>query len=329
MIYPWLESVWQQIARHWQQQPHAWLLYGHPGIGKLEFAEYLAQALLCESPHTNHQPCGACTSCHLYSQHSHPDFLLVTPEETDSEGGERRQALIKVETIRNVLDFAHLSAHRGGKRIALIYPAESMNTQAANALLKILEEPPTGMVFILVSHQKDRLLPTIKSRCRQVALTMPAHTQALAYVQQQHGDKAADLLAFHGGAPLFADNDSHIQLRNELIPLLVKPRLIALMDYATAFDKQKLALSTFLDWLAKWLLDMSLAQQHMSAIYYPAWQNALNEITRLIDPLSLFALIDRVNALAPYGKHTLNVKMQLEDLLIDYLNVWQHKNTKS
>ncbi|PIT20895.1 DNA polymerase III subunit delta' [Snodgrassella communis] len=329
MIYPWLESVWQQIAQHWQQQPHARLLYGHPGIGKREFAEYLAQALLCESLRANHQPCGECTSCHLYSQHSHPDFLLVTPEEADSEGGERKQALIKVETIRNVLDFAHLSAHRGGKRVALIYPAESMNLQAANALLKILEEPPAGMVFILVSHQKDRLLPTIKSRCRQIALTMPARAQALAYVQQQHGDNATDLLAFHGGAPLFADNDSHDQLRNQLIPLLVKPRLIALLDYAAAFDKQKLALSTFLNWLAKWLLDMSLAQQYIQAMYYPAWQDELNKITGQIDPLSLFALIDRVNALAPYGKHTLNVKMQLEDLLIDYLNVWQQKNTKS
>lgn len=327
MIYPWLEPVWQQIAQHWQQQPQAWLLYGHPGIGKREFAEYLAQALLCESPLANHQPCGTCTSCHLFSQHSHPDFLMVAPEEADSDGGERKLAQIKVETIRNVLDFAHLSAHRGGKRVALIYPAESMNTQAANALLKILEEPPAGMVFILVSHQKDRLLPTIKSRCRQVVLTMPTPAEALAFAQQLHGEKTADLLAFHGGAPLFSDNDSHTQLRNELIPLLVKPRLIAMLDYAAAFDKQKLALATFLDWLAKWLLDMSLAQQHMCAMYYPAWQNALNEITAQIDPLSLFALIDRVNALAPYGKHTLNVKMQLEDLLIDYLNVWQHKHT--
>lgn len=327
MIYPWLEPVWQQIAQHWQQPPQAWLLYGHPGIGKREFAEHLAQALLCESPQANHQPCGVCTSCHLFSQHSHPDFLMVKPEEAESDGGERKLAQIKVETIRNVLDFAHLSAHRGGKRVALIYPAESMNTQAANALLKILEEPPAGMVFILVSHQKDRLLPTIKSRCRQVVLTMPTPAEALAFAQQLHGEKTADLLAFHGGAPLFSDNDCHMQLRNELIPLLVKPRLIAMLDYAAAFDKQKLALATFLDWLAKWLLDMSLAQQHMCAMYYPAWQNALNEITAQIDPLSLFALIDRVNALAPYGKHTLNVKMQLEDLLIDYLNVWQHKHT--
>lgn len=329
MIYPWLEPVWQQIARHWKQQPHAWLLYGHPGIGKREFAEYLAQALLCESLGTNHQPCGECTSCHLYSQHSHPDFLLVTPEETDGEGGERKQPLIKVETIRNVLDFAHLSAHRGGKRVALIYPAENMNLQAANALLKILEEPPQGMVFILVSHQKDRLLPTIKSRCRQVMLTIPAPAQALAYAQQQHGDNAAELLAFHGGAPLFNENDSHTRLRNELIALLVKPRLIALLDYAATFDKHKLALATFLDWLAKWLLDLSLAQQNMQPMYYPVWTKTLNEISRQADTLSLFALIDKVNKLAPYGKHTLNVKMQLEDLLIEYLNIWQQKNIKS
>lgn len=328
MIYPWLEPIWQQIDRYWQQQPHAWLLYGHRDIGKRAFAEHLSQALLCESLQASHQPCHHCASCHLFSQHSHPDFLLVTPEETDGISSERKQTLIKVETIRSVLDFAHLSAHRGGRRVALIYPAESMNNQAANALLKILEEPPVGMVFILVSHHKDRLLPTIKSRCRQVALLMPDRNQALAYVQQQHREQAKDLLAFHGGAPLFDNQKSHNQLRNELLPLLSKPRLLALLDYAATFDKQKLALATFLDWFVKWLLDMSLAKQNMPVMYYPSWQQILAEITIFFDSQVLFTLIDKVTTLAPYGKHSLNVKIQLEDLLIDYLNVWQYHNTK-
>jgi len=90
--------------------------------------------------------------------------------------------------------------------------------------------------------------------------------------------------------------------------------------------KQRAAI---LDWLAKWLLDLSLAQQNMQPMYYPIWSKALNEISRQADTLLLFALIDKVNKLAPYGKHTLNVKMQLEDLLIEYLNIWQQKNIKS
>ena len=325
MIYPWLEPIWQQIDRYWQQQPHSWLLYGQPGIGKRAFAEHLAQALLCESLQAGHQPCGHCPSCHLFNQHSHPDFLPVSPEETDSTGNERKQAVIKVETVRKVLDFAHLSAHRGGRRVALIYPAESMNVQAANALLKILEEPPLGMVFILVSHHKDRLLPTIKSRCRQVGLLKPDHNQALAFVQQQYGEEATNLLAFHGGAPLFDNENNHNQLRDELLSLLVKPRLLALLDYATVFDKQKLALATFLDWFGKWLLDMILAQQNMPVMYYPAMQQTLVQISSPLDTLALFALFDKVTTLAPYGKHTLNVKIQLEDIFIQYLNVWQQK----
>lgn len=328
MIYPWLTPIWQQIDRYWQQQPHAWLLYGPPGIGKLAFAEHLAQALLCESLQPGHQPCGHCPSCHLFNQHSHPDFLLVSPEEADESKSERKLALIKVETVRKVLDFAHLSAHRGGRRVALIYPAESMNTQAANALLKILEEPPAGMTFILVSHHKDRLLPTIKSRCRQVALLKPNHEQALAYVQQRHGDQAAELLAFHGGAPLFEEETAHNQLRQELLPLLAKPRLLALMDYAASFDKQKLALATFLDWMSKWLIDMTLVQQKIPVKFYPQWQQTLAEISVSLDPLALFALIDKLTALTPYGRHTLNVKMQLEDLFIDYLQLWQHHNNQ-
>lgn len=324
MIYPWFMPVWQQLVQHWAHNPHAWLLSGTANIGKRVFAEHLAQVLLCEQPQHDHQPCQHCPSCLLFLQHSHPDFLCLTPEESDDN--ERKRSQIKVEAIRQLLDFTHLSAHRGGRRVILIYPAESMNPQAANALLKILEEPPAGVIFILVSHHKDRLLATIKSRCRQLALPMPDQTQALAFVRDQHGDNAAALLAFHGGAPLFTEPETYAPLRHELLEILSQPRLLSLLDYAAAFDRQKLALATFIDWFGKWLLDLALSQQNQPAYYYPAWQRQLDHMAAQNQPLNLFALIDRLYQLAPYGQHTLNVKIQLEDLLIDYLNLAQGKS---
>ncbi|WP_066567308.1 DNA polymerase III subunit delta' [Snodgrassella sp. CFCC 13594] len=325
MIYPWLQSIWQHIDQHWQQQPHAWLIHGHSGIGKRAFAEHLAQALLCEHSLAEHQPCGQCPSCHLFTQQSHPDFLMLTPPLAEDEANPRARQQIKVESVRAALAFAHLSSHRGGRRVILIYPAESMNTQAANALLKILEEPPADVMFILVSHNKDRLLPTIKSRCRQLALPMPSHEQAMAYLQQQAVPDADNQLAFHGGAPLFDESADDAALRENLLTILAKPGLIACMDYAAQFDRQKKPLALFLNWLHKWLLDVALAQRSMPTVYYPAWHTAIDTVAERTTSLALFALVQKLATIAPYGYHTLNVKMQLEDLFIAYVQFWQNK----
>lgn len=325
MIYPWHQHAWQQLAAHWAKRPNAWLLHGKAGTGRLAFARHLAQALLCETPLAEHMPCGQCNACHLLAQNTHPDLFELTPVLAEGDSAARKSVQIKVDAVRALLNFAHLSSHRGGWRVVLVHPAESMNLQAANALLKVLEEPPEQVVFILVCHNKDRLLPTIKSRCRQFALPAPAPDAALAWLQQQGTAKAENLLAFHGGAPLFADHAAQDDLRAQLLALLERPRLLALLDYAALFDRQKQPLALLLDWLHKWLLDIGLAQQNMPALYYPGHQSALQQLGNHTCHLHLFALLDRLTALAPYGQHTLNVKMQAEDLFIDYLHFWQHK----
>jgi DNA polymerase-3 subunit delta' len=175
-IYPWQESSWQQLQLLRQRMPHAILFHGAAGIGKSDFIERFAQGLLCEAVLPDGHACGACASCGWFSQQNHPDYRRVRPEaledEPAAEGeegeGEAKKAKstkapskeIKIEQIRNLSDFMNISTHRQGLRVVVLYPAEALNMPASNALLKTLEEPPPGTVFLLASNSLDRLLPT-------------------------------------------------------------------------------------------------------------------------------------------------------------------------
>lgn len=325
MIYSWHQLQWRQLTASWQTQPNAWLFTGKENTGKTAFARHLAQALLCESPQEEHHPCGSCPSCHLFAKESHPDFYELTPEQPEGENTARKLLQIKIDAVRTLIEDIQLTSVRGGRRVVLIHPAESMNIQAANSLLKVLEEPPTDVIFLLVSHSRDKLLPTIKSRCRQMLLPAPSHAEALAYLQHQQIENAESLLAFHSGAPLFEVSPEQDALREQLLDLLAAPRLLAILDYAAHFDKQKLPLAVLLDWLHKWLLDVGLAQQNMPPLYYPTYIQTIRQTGKKTQPDKLFSLIAALNRLSPYGYHTLSVKMQTEALLLDYLSFWQNK----
>ena len=326
MIYPWHQSAWQNIVAHWQNMHHAWLLVGKQGIGKTAFALHFAQALLCEKNSMTHEPCGQCASCHLFLQGNHPDFYTLSPEATEAESSNtRRLPQIKIDAIRAILEPLNQSSVRNGRRVVLINPAQNMNIQAANALLKILEEPPKSVIFILVVHNKDQVLPTIKSRCRLFVLSAPTHEEAIHYLNNLGVDNAQNLLAFHGGAPLFVGQPEIDQLREQLLNWLAQPRLLAALDYSALFDKQKLPLANLLDWLQKWLIDVSLVQQNISPRYYPHHFGSLKNIAVKTNPATLFALLNHIKCLHPYGFHSLNVKMQAESLLTEYLTALSKK----
>ncbi|POM21608.1 DNA polymerase III subunit delta' [Burkholderia cepacia] len=213
MIYPWQTDDWNRLQQLRAQWPHALLLHGQAGIGKLQFAQHLAQGFLCESPQPNGEPCGACAACTWFSQGNHPDYRIVLPEALAGEapgaaddpkaadadeGGKKTRAPskeIKIEQVRALLDFCGVGSHRGGARVVVLYPAEALNVAASNALLKTLEEPPSGVVFLLVSARIDRLLPTIISRCRQWPMTVPAPDAAAAWLAAQGVEHADALLA--------------------------------------------------------------------------------------------------------------------------------------
>ena len=243
-IYPWQEASWNTLQAMRERLPHAILFHGPAGIGKADFIETVAQSLLCENVQADGRACEACASCGWFVQHNHPDYRRVRPEALEDEpggvsdggdGGEGEgggsgdkksksakapSKEIKIEQIRALADFMNISTHRQGLRVVVLYPAEALNMPASNALLKTLEEPPPGTVFLLASNGLDRLLPTILSRCRKFGLPMPDHAAALAWLQAEGVNDADSWLREEGGAPLAALAQSQGGNREELDALL-------------------------------------------------------------------------------------------------------------
>ena len=208
--------TWARLTGMRGRLPHALLLHGVPGIGKLALAEHFAHLLVCENRRPEGQPCGSCEGCRWYLAGNHPDVRFLEPETLARnvavpEEGEEPKARdakpsnqIKIEQSRALGDFVHVMSHRGGYRVAIVHPAEDMNTATANSLLKNLEEPPADAVFLLVSHRPSRLLPTIRSRCVSVPVPVPDAGAAAAWLGAQGVRNAERWLAFSGGAPLRA-----------------------------------------------------------------------------------------------------------------------------
>jgi DNA polymerase-3 subunit delta' len=219
MIYPWQIAIWERLQAQPDRLHHALLIHGPAGIGKLALSEQFAQLLLCESSPGVPKPCGACDGCRWYIAGNHPDLRRLEPEAMARRvGAEDEPEMpapaasraakpsqeIKVDQVRELDTFLGLRSHRGRLRVVLVHPAEAMNPNAANALLKALEEPQPGAHFILVSHRPARLLPTIRSRCAAVPVALPEPGLARTWLKEQGVPDAEAWLAFTGGAPLQA-----------------------------------------------------------------------------------------------------------------------------
>ncbi len=200
--YTWQHTVWQSLTDRFQrkQLAHALVLNGPDGIGKYRLAQALAAYALCAQP--THIACGQCRSCQLLMAGTHPDLVFLQPEVNAKTG--KVSQVIKIDQVRDVVDFGAKSAQLGRYRVVIIEPAHVLNVQAANALLKTLEEPGLQTLFLLVSSQFLSLPATIRSRCQRVDLAIPAQQDALAWLLPQVNNQAQAelLLALAHGAPL-------------------------------------------------------------------------------------------------------------------------------
>ncbi len=181
------EHVRTAFAEAMQQNRlhHAWLFYGVKGIGKASVAQQLAALFLCESPDLNqNQACGQCHHCAMLHVGSHPDFSKVSLLYDQKKKKFNRD--INIAQTREALDFLALSGLKSKRRVLMIDDANLMNNQAANALLKGLEEPTEGSLLLIVCHDLMRLPATIRSRCMLQACS-PLNPKQMQQVLQVQG----------------------------------------------------------------------------------------------------------------------------------------------
>lgn len=337
---------------------HALLLRGRKGLGKFAFARYLAKSRLCETPSVEGNACGACASCRWFEQRGHPDFRLVEPEAlsaapamTDSsddrlgDGGANAEAeamaaagtesgtesggaksrkkpskQIAIGQIRDLSDFVNISSHQNGHKIILINPAETMNTAAANALLKNLEEPPARTLFILVAHQAQHLLPTIRSRCLQIAMPAPDSAAAARWLRQQGIQNAEVCLASAGYAPLAAlefNDDAYLEQHGAFIKQISEPANFNPISLAEAMQKSDLP--TVVNWLQKWCYDLLSFRTTGKIRYHVDTPAAVQSLASRADLRSLITYLRTLTKTQQLASHPLNPRLFLEEMLFSYI----------
>ncbi len=213
-VAPWISA---QRTRLLAQRGHAWLLQGPSGMGQYTLGLEMVRAWLCDAP-TPHGACGQCASCHGIDVRTHADLCVLMPEvqmlalgwplsekaQADIDDKKRKPSReIRVEAMRDAVEFAQRTSARGRGKAVLVYPAEQMNHITANALLKTLEEPPGDVRFVLASEAAHQLLPTIRSRCLGHTMVWPAEADMQTWMRAQGvaTDAASAFLRAAGGRP--------------------------------------------------------------------------------------------------------------------------------
>ena len=331
MIHPWNEARFNQLMSDRNRLPHALLLHGPAGVGKLDLGLAIAQGLLCERPDPQGQACGQCDACNWFAQGNHPDFRRLEPmgPDAEAEDGDKPQGKaakravqqISVDRVREATQFLGLTAHRGGWRVALIHPAEWMNTAAANALLKTLEEPPPGVLLILVSHRIGRLLPTVVSRCRKVHVSLPERGDSLTWLAQAGVPEAEDLLAEAGGAPLaalaFADSERSA-LRERFLDQLARQQTLDVSAVAQSFQGSH---AEVWGWLLRWILDAMSQRMAGAPRYFLARTEQTGKLGKTADLAELLAMQRHLLEAARWLRHPLNSQLLIESWLIRYVQL--------
>ena len=211
---PWIEATLVQALA--AGRGHALLLRAAPGAGALALALALAQSRLCEAPQPRGIACGRCGSCRLVQAQGHPDLFVLLPElerrETGwliaedkpeaEEGKKKPSRQIRIDDVRLVLDWVTKTSARGRGKMVVLHPAEALNLHAASALLKTVEEPPAGTRLVLTCSDAMHVMPTVRSRCQQLALPPPTPATAVAWLAAQGVTEPQLLLAACDGRPL-------------------------------------------------------------------------------------------------------------------------------
>jgi DNA polymerase-3 subunit delta' len=336
-------EAWAQLGARRAQLPHALLISGQRGIGKFDLARRFAESLLCESPTASAQACGECAACGWLAQGNHPDFRLLQPDalaegegessESSVEPGSKKKPSqqITIAQVRALDDFLHVGTHRQGARIILVNPAEAMNRPTANSLLKSLEEPIAGTLFILVSSEPARLLPTIRSRCQSLPVAQPERARSEAWLKQAGIGDAAHWLALAGGSPQLAvelGGSGERLLLDSLIGELSRGAALDPLAAAAALDrvikaeKRPAPLPRMIEWSQKWLFDLTLVAGGLPPRYFLAQSQSLQRLARATEVATLLAFARKAIQYRMQCEQPLNTRLFLDEFFLSYAELF-------
>ncbi len=321
--YPWLAVPWQRLCSYLSsgRMPPALLLTGKRGLGKTLLAKTFAQRLLCRDP-ASRVPCGHCEGCRLVAAGTHPDFLVIEPEETGKP--------IKVEAIRALIARLALRTHFGGYRVVLMVPAHLMNRHAANSVLKTLEEPDAATVFLLVTEAPEVLPVTVRSRCQTISMALPARTALIDWLRGRGaGNQAETVCAIAGGAPFPAMellNTDTVTRRRRVFESWAELAAGHADPVSAAATWEKSADDT-VHWVAGWVEDLIRIRHapDRTSRHNPDLHDALARLAPGVDVPGLF----RYQDLLGYAKRSLTTQINRQFLMEELAIHWSRIGSKS
>lgn len=285
--------------------PHALLFTGGAGVGKRTTAAIVAMALNCSHPNKmpssrsgETSPCGTCRSCRQILAGSHPDVQLIEPQ-----GGS-----LKIDQIRRIIHTLAMKAFGNNQRVVIVAEAHTMTTEASNALLKVLEEPPKSTTLILTAHQRLDLLPTIVSRCRSIRfnpLSPSDLVTLLIKTQQLDRPQAESIAALADGSFAQAKALTQSQWQSQRDWMIRASGLdqtaggrrnsVALsLAFAAQLANQKAQIHDLLSLLKTWIRDLSITPYHRAGVINQDKQSELNHVRQHFDDRKLLALWNAV-----------------------------------
>jgi len=329
-LLPWTKELFASLMQRYQSQQlaHAILISGREGLGKRALATQLCASLLCPQVQGGAAACGQCKSCQLLAADSHPDALVVAAEKS---GG-----AILIDQIRHINQFASLKSQLGGVQVVVIENAGRMNRNAANALLKTLEEPNDNLFMILLADSVQGLLPTIRSRCQSYRIGEPDSETQLQWLRAQAPGQSdaqrREALAMAFGAPMLAarllqdDMATTHQQFLQLFLALSAARLDA-EETASAWNNSDLGRHGDADsplfWLYTWVSDLIRLKsgQSLADKYQGDTQATLLNLARGLDIDHLFDYYEQLIDALRIRHSQVNQQLLTEQLLIAWQSV--------
>jgi len=326
MMYSWQKKQWDMVLSliRSDRMPHALLLQGREGIGKHDFAGFLAKSVLCPDTAKQGSACDRCESCRVFEAKTHPDLVRIKPLPPENSKSKTPVLNIKVDAIRELCNTVTRTSQFEGYRVAIIENADHMVINAANSLLKTLEEPGKDVLFILVSSRPARLPVTIRSRCRIIRFEKPETDQAIDWLNSNAVKNSELALRLSRGAPLAARQLDEEQLNQR--KLLTSAFTASLNNEISISYAQKLAAipkQRALDWLFDWVSDLIRIKlsTETTALINAEHEASLVRLAGNIDEKAMFHFYDAINQPRKTIGIALNAELFWENLLIFWDNL--------